>query len=68
VTPGTRVAFVGDTDPDRLEGVVATPTDGEIAYAEQTYGGAVDGHVIVQWGVNDWDRSWERPEDLEEIG
>lgn len=70
---GTRVTYDDEVDleqkPSDLVGVIAEPTADELEYA-QTYGDPVGpeaGDVLVQWGSDEWDRSWEDPRGLQVI-
>lgn len=55
-----------DIPPD-LRGVIAEPTATELDHVKM-YSDPVGpdaGDVLVQWGAEQWDRSWERPDDLQ---
>lgn len=66
---GTRVTYDDEPTPPEMIGRIAEPTPEELAHVK-TYSdphGPEHGDVLVDWGADSLDRSWERPTDLRRL-
>lgn len=63
---GTYVTYDDEPDPPDVWGTIVEPSADELAYG-QAYEYPVGpelGYLLVDWGSDDFDRSWEHKSDL----